>query len=114
MTGVVRAGGLADHNGAYLADCGLGVLGANPGANGFMRRGAVASAGWASSSACSLPSVDHTAADADADSGSGVRATPGQGRVARTKADTTVPSAALAASRSMPAAARNSRASSKR
>jgi len=27
---------LADHNGAYLADCGLGVLGANPGANGFM------------------------------------------------------------------------------
>lgn len=29
------AGLLAD-NGAYLADCGLGVLGANPGANGFM------------------------------------------------------------------------------
>jgi len=27
---------LADHNGAYLADCGLGVLGANPGANGFL------------------------------------------------------------------------------
>jgi NAD(P)-dependent dehydrogenase (short-subunit alcohol dehydrogenase family) len=27
---------LADHNGAYLADCGLGVLGANPGVNGFM------------------------------------------------------------------------------
>lgn len=27
---------LAEHNGAYLADCGLGVLGANPGANGFM------------------------------------------------------------------------------
>jgi NAD(P)-dependent dehydrogenase (short-subunit alcohol dehydrogenase family) len=27
---------LAAHNGAYLADCGLGVLGANPGANGFM------------------------------------------------------------------------------
>ena len=27
---------LADHNGAYLADCGVGVLGANPGANGFM------------------------------------------------------------------------------
>ena len=27
---------LAGHNGAYLADCGLGVLGANPGANGFM------------------------------------------------------------------------------
>jgi NAD(P)-dependent dehydrogenase (short-subunit alcohol dehydrogenase family) len=26
---------LADHNGAYLADCGLGVLGADPGANGF-------------------------------------------------------------------------------
>lgn len=28
--------GLADHNGAYLADCGLGVLGADPGVNGFM------------------------------------------------------------------------------
>ncbi len=27
---------LADHNGAYLADCGLAVLGANPGANGMM------------------------------------------------------------------------------
>jgi len=27
---------LADHNGAYLADCGLGVLGADPGVNGFM------------------------------------------------------------------------------
>lgn len=27
---------LADHNGAYLADCGLGVLGANPGTNGFL------------------------------------------------------------------------------
>ena len=27
---------LLAHNGAYLADCGLGVLGANPGANGFM------------------------------------------------------------------------------
>ena len=27
---------LAGHNGAYLADCGLGVLGADPGANGFM------------------------------------------------------------------------------
>jgi len=27
---------LADHNGAYLADCGLGVLGANPGVNGMM------------------------------------------------------------------------------
>jgi NAD(P)-dependent dehydrogenase (short-subunit alcohol dehydrogenase family) len=27
---------LVDHNGAYLADCGLGVLGANPGANGFL------------------------------------------------------------------------------
>ena len=27
---------LAEHNGAYLADCGLGVLGANPGANGMM------------------------------------------------------------------------------
>jgi len=26
---------LADHNGAYLADCGVGVLGADPGANGF-------------------------------------------------------------------------------
>jgi NAD(P)-dependent dehydrogenase (short-subunit alcohol dehydrogenase family) len=26
---------LADHNGAYLADCGPGVLGADPGANGF-------------------------------------------------------------------------------
>ena len=26
---------LADHNGAYLADCGLGVLGADPGVNGF-------------------------------------------------------------------------------
>jgi hypothetical protein len=26
---------LDDHNGAYLADCGLGVLGADPGANGF-------------------------------------------------------------------------------
>ncbi len=27
---------LVDHNGAYLADCGLGVLGADPGVNGFM------------------------------------------------------------------------------
>ena len=27
---------LAGHNGAYLADCGLGVLGADPGANGFL------------------------------------------------------------------------------
>jgi NAD(P)-dependent dehydrogenase (short-subunit alcohol dehydrogenase family) len=27
---------LAAHNGAYLADCGLGVLGANPTSNGFM------------------------------------------------------------------------------
>lgn len=27
---------LEDHNGAYLADCGLGVLGADPGVNGFM------------------------------------------------------------------------------
>ena len=27
---------LADHNGAYLADCGLGVLGANPGNNGML------------------------------------------------------------------------------
>src|SRR5580692_5607308 len=27
--------GLADHNGAYLANCGLGVLGADPGVNGF-------------------------------------------------------------------------------
>lgn len=26
---------LVGHNGAYLADCGLGVLGANPGANGM-------------------------------------------------------------------------------
>jgi NAD(P)-dependent dehydrogenase (short-subunit alcohol dehydrogenase family) len=26
---------LVDHNGAYLADCGLGVLGANPSVNGF-------------------------------------------------------------------------------
>ena len=27
---------LSQHNGAYLADCGLGVLGANPSTNGFM------------------------------------------------------------------------------
>ncbi|HEV3212861.1 MAG TPA: SDR family NAD(P)-dependent oxidoreductase [Acidimicrobiales bacterium] len=27
---------LVQHNGAYLADCGLGVLGANPTSNGFM------------------------------------------------------------------------------
>jgi hypothetical protein len=27
---------LADHNGAYLADCGVGVLGADPGVNGYM------------------------------------------------------------------------------
>lgn len=27
---------LSQHNGAYLADCGLGVAGANPGVNGFM------------------------------------------------------------------------------
>ena len=27
---------LADHNGAYLADCGLGLLGGDPGANGFL------------------------------------------------------------------------------
>jgi NAD(P)-dependent dehydrogenase (short-subunit alcohol dehydrogenase family) len=27
---------LTEHNGAYLADCGLGVLGANPSTNGFM------------------------------------------------------------------------------
>lgn len=27
---------LVDHNGAYLADCGLGVLGGDPGTNGFM------------------------------------------------------------------------------
>jgi NAD(P)-dependent dehydrogenase (short-subunit alcohol dehydrogenase family) len=27
---------LSGHNGAYLADCGLGVLGADPGVNGFM------------------------------------------------------------------------------
>ncbi len=27
---------LAAHNGAYLADCGLGVLGGNPGTNGFL------------------------------------------------------------------------------
>jgi NAD(P)-dependent dehydrogenase (short-subunit alcohol dehydrogenase family) len=30
------APGLEDHNGAYLADCGLGVLGADPGVNGFL------------------------------------------------------------------------------
>ena len=30
------APGLEAHNGAYLADCGLGVLGADPGANGFL------------------------------------------------------------------------------
>jgi NAD(P)-dependent dehydrogenase (short-subunit alcohol dehydrogenase family) len=29
------ASGLDAHNGAYLADCGLGVLGADPGVNGF-------------------------------------------------------------------------------
>ena len=29
------APGLDGHNGAYLADCGLGVLGADPGVNGF-------------------------------------------------------------------------------
>jgi NAD(P)-dependent dehydrogenase (short-subunit alcohol dehydrogenase family) len=28
--------GLSSHNGAYLADCGLGVLGADPGVNGFL------------------------------------------------------------------------------
>jgi NAD(P)-dependent dehydrogenase (short-subunit alcohol dehydrogenase family) len=27
---------LVDHNGAYLADCGVGVLGADPGANGYL------------------------------------------------------------------------------
>jgi NAD(P)-dependent dehydrogenase (short-subunit alcohol dehydrogenase family) len=27
---------LADHNGAYLADCGPGVVGVDPGVNGFM------------------------------------------------------------------------------
>jgi NAD(P)-dependent dehydrogenase (short-subunit alcohol dehydrogenase family) len=27
---------LSDHNGAYLANCGLGALGADPGVNGFM------------------------------------------------------------------------------
>ena len=27
---------LSDHNGAYLADCGVGVLNGNPGTNGFM------------------------------------------------------------------------------
>jgi hypothetical protein len=27
---------LADHNGAYLADCGVGVLGGDPGKNGFV------------------------------------------------------------------------------
>jgi NAD(P)-dependent dehydrogenase (short-subunit alcohol dehydrogenase family) len=27
---------LAEHNGAYLADCGLGIVGADPGLNGFM------------------------------------------------------------------------------
>ncbi|MCB9373548.1 MAG: SDR family NAD(P)-dependent oxidoreductase [Microthrixaceae bacterium] len=36
QTWAATAPELADHNGAYLADCGLGVLGANPGANGFM------------------------------------------------------------------------------
>lgn len=30
------AAGLEPHNSAYLADCGLGVLGADPGQNGFM------------------------------------------------------------------------------
>lgn len=30
------AAGLEDHNGAYLADCGLGVLGADPGINGYL------------------------------------------------------------------------------
>jgi len=30
------AAGLEAHNGAYLADCGLGVLGADPGRNGFL------------------------------------------------------------------------------
>ena len=30
------APGIADHNGTYLADCGLGVRGGNPGANGFV------------------------------------------------------------------------------
>ena len=30
------APGLEGHNGAYLADCGPGVLGANPGVNGFL------------------------------------------------------------------------------
>jgi len=30
------ATGLEAHNGAYLADCGLGVLGADPGINGFL------------------------------------------------------------------------------
>jgi len=30
------ADGLEAHNGAYLADCGVGVLGADPGANGFL------------------------------------------------------------------------------
>lgn len=30
------AAGLESHNGAYLADCGLGVLGADPGVNGFL------------------------------------------------------------------------------
>ena len=40
---------LADHNGAYLADCGVGVLGGNPGANGFLpylQNDATASALW--------------------------------------------------------------------
>ena len=27
---------LTEHNGAYLANCGLGVLGADPGVNGFL------------------------------------------------------------------------------
>ena len=26
---------IVDHNGAYLADCGLGILGTNPSVNGF-------------------------------------------------------------------------------
>ena len=30
------APGLEPHNGAYLADCGLGVMGADPGVNGFL------------------------------------------------------------------------------
>lgn len=36
QTWAATAPELADHNGAYLADCGLGVLGGDPGTNGFL------------------------------------------------------------------------------